>query len=111
MYSVKVVLINPAVSPYRLFAHKGPQTHPYILESYTIDAEYIAQLKALEVAYSGTQEQCWVLLQEGDEILDYRDALAKYKQCKLTCEPGGNHSFAGFERYLPDIVNFLFECN
>lgn len=107
-YQVKVLLINPAVSPYRLLSHAGQQKHPYTSECYQIDAAYIAQLKALDVAYSGTPEQCWVLLQEGDEILDYREAVAKYKQCKITCEPGGDHSFAGFERYLPDIIQFLF---
>ena len=107
-YQVKVLLINPAVSPWRLLAYEGVQTHPYTLESYSIDAPYTAQLKALDVSYLGTIEQCWVLLQEDDEVLDYREALAKYKQCKITCEPGGAHSFIGFDRYLADIIEFLF---
>ena len=107
-YQVKVLLINPAVYPYRLLSHAGPQKHPYTLESYQIDETYLAQLKALDVLYSGTAEQCWVLLQEGDEVLNYHEALEKYRQCKITCEPGGDHSFIGFDRYLPDIIKFLF---
>lgn len=107
-YQVQVLLINPAVYPYRLLSHAGPQKHPYTLEDYRIDHDYLLQLKALEVFYSGTAQQCWVLLQAGDQILDYREALQKYQHSKITCEQDGDHSFINFERYLPDIINFLF---
>ena len=107
-YQVKVLLINPAVSPWCLLSYAGQQTHPYTSEIYQIDESYLAQLKALDVPYSGTTEQCWVLLQEGDDVLDYREAFAKYRRCKITCEKGGDHSFIGFDRYLPDIIKFLF---
>jgi len=107
-YQVKVLLINPAVFPYRLLSHAGPQKHPYTAENYLIDTTYLTQLKALQVPYQGTPEQCWVLLQQEDQVLDYREALEKYKHCTITCEPGGDHSFSGFERYLPEIIKFLF---
>lgn len=107
-YQIKVLLINPAVFPYRLLSHAGQQQHPYTSENYLIDATYLAQLQALQVPYQGTPEQCWVLLQEGDEVLDYREALEKYKHCTISCEQGGDHSFIGFERYLPEIIKFLF---
>lgn len=107
-YQVQVLLINPAVYPYRLLSHAGPQKHPYTLESYRIDRDYLLQLQALEVSYSGNAQKCWVLLQTDDQILDYRQALQKYQHSKITCEQGGDHSFIGFERYLPDIINFLF---
>jgi len=107
-YQVKTLLINPAVSPWRLLAYEGAQQHPYTKERYQIDETYLKQLKSLNVAYKGTMQQCWVLLQEEDEVLDYRQALEKYKHCKITCEPGGAHCFNGFERYLSDIINFLF---
>lgn len=106
-YQVKVLLINPAVDPWNLLSYEGIQEHPYTLEKYRIDEAYQAQLIALDVDYSGSLEQCWVLLQQGDETLDYRQALRKYKGSKVTCEPGGDHSFTGFERYLPDIISFL----
>jgi hypothetical protein len=107
-YQVKISLINPAVSPWRLLSYAGGQTHPYTREDYQIDDIYREQLQGLDVPYMGSAEQCWVLLQEGDEVLDYREALEKYKGCRITCEPGGDHSFSGFERYLPDIIKFLF---
>ncbi len=107
-YQVKALLVNPAVAPQHFLAYSGPQIHPYTAERYLIDGSYSRQLQALEVPFSGSAEQCWVLLQQGDEVLDYRHALAKYKGCKITCEPGGDHSFIGFERYLPEIIKFLF---
>lgn len=107
-YQAKVLLINPAVSPWNLLSYEGVQRHPYTLEKYKIDNIYLNQLKALDVPYAGSTDQCWVLLQEGDEVLDYREALAKFTGCKITCEQGGDHSFKGFERYLPDIIRFLF---
>ena len=107
-YQVKVLLINPAVAPWDLLSYAGLQKHPYTLEEYFIDAVYLEQLKALDSTYLGSPDQCWVLLQEDDEVLDYRDAMERYKQCTITCESGGDHSFRGFERYLPDIIKFLF---
>ena len=107
-FHVKTVLINPAVYPNRLLSYAGAQQHPYTLQHYIIDDTYLHQLEALSSTYLGTPQTCWVLLQEGDEVLDYQQGLERYKQCTITCEPGGNHSFSGFERFLPEIINFLF---
>lgn len=108
-YGVKVVLINPAVFPYRLLSHAGKQQHPYTLEKYLIDDNYLQQLKALEVATVTKPELYWLLLQERDEVLDHRHALEKYSACKAVCEALGNHSFQGFERYLSRVIGFLFD--
>ena len=47
------------------------------------------------------------MVQEGDETLDYRLAVDAYAGSKQLVEPGGDHSFVGFERHLPAIVEFL----
>lgn len=108
-YGVKVVLINPAVSPDLLLTkYQGKQTHPYLLQEYEIEQDYINQLKMLQVESLSRPELAWVLLQEGDEVLDYHEALHKYQDSKVTCEKGGDHSFIGFERYLAELVQFLY---
>ncbi|MEL0661056.1 YqiA/YcfP family alpha/beta fold hydrolase, partial [Psychromonas arctica] len=66
-----------------------------------INESYIEQLNVLKVEYINDTQNIWVLLQHEDEVLDYREALKKYNQCKVTCEQGGAHSFIGFDRYLP----------
>ena len=108
-YGVKVVLINPAVFPYRLLQqYAGMQIHPYTQESYQINENYLQQLRKLAVKEQSDPQKCWVLLQKKDEVLNYREALDKFQGCKITCEEGGDHSFVGFERFLPDIIKFLF---
>ena len=46
------------------------------------------------------------MLQKGDEALDYRQALEKYADCPLVLEEDGDHSFAGFENHIPQILDF-----
>ena len=108
-FAVNGVVINPAVGAFHLLeTYAGDHVHPYLKETYTIDENYLAQLTQLlsgDIAYSG---KIWALLQKGDEVLDYRQAMEKYKECKITCEEGGDHSFIGFDRHLSDIMHFLF---
>jgi len=108
-YHNKVILVNPAVTPYRLLeSYAGTQIHPYLNESYQIDTDYMLHLKALDVEKISVPQNSWILLQQGDEVLDYQQALRKYERCKITCETDGDHSFIGFERFIPDIIKFLF---
>jgi predicted esterase YcpF (UPF0227 family) len=110
VYKNRAVLVNPAVTPYRLMqTYAGQQVHPYLGEKYQIDNYYMDQLKALDVQDISNPENCWVLIQEEDEVLDYQQALTKYQGCKITCEAGGDHSFIGFDRFIPDIIHFFFK--
>jgi len=109
VYKNRVILVNPAVTPYLLLqTYVGQQVHPYTEQPYQIDTNYMLQLKALDVDTISEPDNSWVLLQQGDEVLDYQQALLKYQGCKITCEEGGDHSFIGFERFIPDIIRFLF---
>jgi hypothetical protein len=106
----KAVVINPAVRPYELLAdYMGAHVNPYTHEGFTLDASHIEQLINLDVKKIEQVENFWVLLQTGDETLDYRQALDKYQGAKLTVEEGGDHSFQNFERFLPDIFRFLLQ--
>lgn len=108
-YAVKAVLINPAVTPNLLFKkYQGTQEHPYLQLRYEINQAYINQIENLYIEKLKYPDKIWVLLQQEDEVLDYRDALQKYNACKITCEKGGDHSFIGFDRYLTEIIHFLF---
>ncbi len=54
-------------------------------------------------------ENLFLLLQKGDKVLDYKDALKKLPNAKRVVEDGGNHSFEGIERYFEDIEEFLLK--
>ncbi|QSX36660.1 YqiA/YcfP family alpha/beta fold hydrolase [Shewanella sedimentimangrovi] len=107
-YGGKAVLINPAVAPYHLFDEfLGPQHNPYTGEDYQVLPEHKDALLDFDLPAIANPERFFVLLQTGDEVLDYRDALTKYHCCEMLLQPGGDHSFIGYGAQLPAIGRFL----
>ena len=105
-HGLKAVLINPAVAPYNLLAPLlGPQQNYYTGESYEFTPQHLAELQALEIAVLHP-EHYFLLVQTGDEVLDYCDAVARYAGAKQSVIPGGDHGFQQFENYLNDILVF-----
>ena len=48
-----------------------------------------------------------VLLQTGDEVLDYQLAAKRYQQHEVITERDGNHRFENLVEYLSVIDDFL----
>ncbi len=108
LFDVPAVLINPAIRPYDLLVgYLGSQVNPYTNEHYELKIEHMDELKALDVSKIAQPQRLWLLQQEGDEVLDYRQAVEKLHQAKQTVEAGGDHSFVEFERYPQSIIQFL----
>ena len=107
-YGFKAVVVNPAVKPYELLAdYLGEQVNPYTNEHYVLEEKHIDELKQLDVASISKPNDFWLLQQTEDEVLDYRQAVAKFQGAKQTVEEGGDHSFVDFERYPQKIIEFL----
>ena len=107
-YSVKSVLINPAARPFELLKdYLGEQTNPYTQQRYHLQPQHMDELMAIDTPCISRHSHYLLLQQKGDEVLDYRQAVNKYAGCKQTVEAGGDHSFQGFERFLPQIVQFF----
>jgi len=106
----KAVMINPAVYPHKLLEkYVGPQRSPYTGEAFEFREEYLLQLQELLVGDMKSPELRLVLLQTGDETLDYREAEAYYKCSQCVVEQGGDHGFVNYPQYLPTIASFLFQ--
>jgi|JI7StandDraft_1071085.scaffolds.fasta_scaffold00809_7 hypothetical protein len=100
-------LINPAVAPHRLLAqHLGRYVHPVLQQEFVVSDGDLPVLAALVPAQLSTPSQFLVLLQQADEVLDYRDALHFYKDCVVDVQTGGNHAYQDYAKRLPDIVKF-----
>ncbi len=107
-FGFPAVLINPAVKPYELLAEfLGEQENPYTKERYVLREAHIQELKELDTEQLKEPESFWLLQQTEDEVLDYRQAVEKYRHSKQTVEQGGDHSFVDFERYPAQIIQFL----
>ena len=106
-YGCRAVLINPAVRPHLLLQkYIGENVNYYTDEHWQFDASHVEQLRQLDVAHISQPQRYLLMLQTGDETLDYRDAEAKYAGCPAIMEQGGDHSFAGFERHIPRMLEF-----
>lgn len=108
-YKLPALLINPAVKPSMLMpGYVGKTLKNYHGDQeYMLQAEHIEQLRTLMPEDIKHPEQYWVLLQTGDETLDFRLAEELYANTKLTIEEGGDHAFQAFERFIPDAITFL----
>ena len=82
-HGLNAVLINPAVvDGLDLATFVGDHANFHSGERFTFTEAHAAQLKA-QVARP-TPERYWLLLEEGDEVLDYRQAQAFYAGCRQT---------------------------
>lgn len=107
-YGLRAVLINPSVLPQRRIEQLfGEHENPYSGRRFALDASHAAELAAMAPPQIAQCDKFWLLAQCGDEVLDYREAVQFYAGCKQTVEPGGDHQFQGFERFLPEVVDFL----
>jgi len=105
-HDLRAALVNPAVvAPLSLNAYIGTQKNLHTGETFEFTAEHIEQLRALECA-AVTPERYLLLVEAGDEVLDYRQAVGRYAGCRQEVFPGGDHSFTRFPDLLPQLFEF-----
>jgi predicted esterase YcpF (UPF0227 family) len=100
-------MINPAVRPYEALASSlGVQTNMYTGEAFEVTREHMDELRALAVARIADPARYFLLVETGDEVLDYREAVAFYAGAWQCVRGGGDHAFSDFDAQLPAIVRF-----
>lgn len=104
-----VVLINPALDPARTLApYLGAVRHFHDGTRFTLTREHLAVLARHDVPAPCAQPVPTLLLADaGDEVIDSRDAVARYQGCaEVVVYPGGSHAFEHLEEALPRILDF-----
>jgi predicted esterase YcpF (UPF0227 family) len=84
----------------------GPQDNLYTGETFVFTQEHIAALTELDVPVLSKPERFWLLVETGDELLDYRQAVAYYAGAAQTVIEGGDHSFTRFGDFIAPIIEF-----
>lgn len=112
-HHLPAVLINPAMRPWQLFRELfADEALPYtVAAGWTLDHQQLIELEQIAVAQLEVADKILVLLQQGDEVLDYHEAQRYYTQSSpvslIFTDAHGNHAMEDFEKKLPFILAFL----
>jgi predicted esterase YcpF (UPF0227 family) len=105
-HDVSAVLINPAVYPHEdLRAYLGVQRNLHTQRQYELTEEHLRQWERLYLPTVRPQRYL-LLLETGDEVLDYREAVEKYQGAHQIVIEGGDHSLKSFSEHIPLILEF-----
>jgi len=108
-YGLKAVLINPAVDSAktlkRVLALGDRQKNYYDNTHFDWTTEHVDMLLSYRVN-EVKNGNYFLLLQTGDEVLDYKEALAKLPNARTVVEEGGTHPFEGIERHFESVEKF-----
>ena len=101
----RAVLLNPAVRPYELLESRLGWQTDYGGQSVEVRAEFLDELRALEVAVLTRPERYLVFAATGDEVIAYEDMIARYTGCPTRSVESDN-ALGDFAQYLPEVLHF-----
>jgi len=79
--------------------------HGYATRGLEEQRQLPAELRELEVDCVSARRYL-LMVETGDEVLDYRDAVEKYRGSEQVVIDGGDHGFSDFERYMDRALAF-----
>lgn len=102
----RAVLINPAITPHiGLVAYLGTQKNLHTGEPYELTRAHLEGWRALLVERIDP-ERYLLLLETGDEVLDWRDAARKYEGARMVIRQGGDHTLQSFPEHVGRVLAF-----
>jgi len=105
-HGARAVLLNPAVDPHvGLRVSLGEQKNLHTGEPYRLTEAHLREWQALWVPRI-TPSRFLLIVETGDEVLDYRRAVARYQGAEQVVIEGGDHSLQSFPQHLPRILAF-----
>ena len=107
-YQCKGIALNPAVYAAReLEPHVGMMTAYDSEEPFDFKAEYIDELRALQVDPVTDPERYFLIAAKGDELLDWKEMAAFYPGAKQLILEGGDHGISDYANHLPAVIDFI----
>ena len=106
-HDTRAVLVNPAVRPYDdLAPYVGVQANLHTGAAFEVTPAHFGELRALRVARITRPTRYLLMVETGDEVLDYAEAVAFYAGAFQYVRGGGDHSFQDFARQIPALLRF-----
>ena len=108
-YNLKGVYINPVVDDHlpSMLNIIGSYENFNNGKKDTFSMNDYENLKKYSTPMLTSPKNHYLLAQEGDEVLDQRLSLKKFKDSKISFSKRGNHQFLGFEDKIEQIFDFL----
>ena len=105
----RAVLLNPAVDPARdLARHIGEHTAWHDpQERFFFRPEYVQELRALAVGALPDPARVLLVAAIGDEVLDWREMVARYPGSPQRIVPGSDHALSDFAAHLDAVLAHL----
>ena len=107
-FQIKCILLNPSTQPFITLApYVGTNEFFCSGEKFEWTKEHVTKLFSYAVAKDSIKAPVLVLLQKGDEVLDYKKAEEVFANYEVVTQEGGNHRFENLDEYLGRIDEFL----
>ena len=107
-FKTKSVLINPAIPPLKDFEmYLGENENYSTGEKFVITPEDIRYIRKMSYKKYANAKNTYVLLESGDEVLNYKEAAKYFSGSYLDIIYGGSHSYESLDEKLENIVNFI----
>jgi predicted esterase YcpF (UPF0227 family) len=105
-HDARAVLVNPAIEPHvGLRAYLGEQKNLHTGEPYRLTEAFLRDWEKLWVPRIAPARYL-LIVETGDEVLDYRQAVERYRGAEQIVIEGGDHSLQSFPRHLPRVLAF-----
>ena len=106
-HGCRAVLLNPAVQPGRdLAPYVGALQMYHSNEPFEFRASHVAELRALEAPAITHPERYFLVAAKGDEVIDWRDMVARYPGVETLLLEGSDHGLSDFASYCDRVIAF-----
>jgi uncharacterized protein len=103
----RAVLLNPSITPFEtLRQYLGEQSNIYTGEKFAFNSSHIAQLEAMFVSHITQPSRYLLIVETGDEVLDYLAAVDYYQGAAQLVISGGDHELKSFPQHIESVLQF-----
>ncbi len=107
----RAVMLNPAVHPARdLAKYIGEQVAWHDpQERFFFEPEYVEELREMDRPGLRDPSKVFALIAKGDEVLDWREMVARFPGARVKLLEGSDHAITEFGEHMGEVLGFALE--